>query len=98
VFSVIDTGRGIKTEDQHRLFGAFEQIEGSTNERSPGTGLGLHISQTLAETLGATISFESEYGVGSTFRLEVPDQAGEMLAGTLGVGNTEPHGLCSAGP
>ena len=37
--------------------------------RYEGTGLGLHLSQKLAELLGGTIEFASEYGKGSTFTL-----------------------------
>lgn len=72
VFSVADTGCGIKAEDQTRLFAAFEQIGTSTARPYEGTGLGLYICQTLAAALDASISFESEFGTGSTFNLEVP--------------------------
>jgi PAS domain S-box-containing protein len=71
--SVIDTGSGIKAGDQHRLFGAFEQITGSGGRPYEGTGLGLYICQTLAGLIGAEISFESEFGTGSTFTLLLPD-------------------------
>ena len=71
-FSVIDTGRGIKTDDQERLFDAFEQITGSGTRPYEGTGLGLYICRTLAELIGAAISLESEFGLGSTFMLELP--------------------------
>jgi protein-histidine pros-kinase len=73
VFSVSDTGHGIKPEDQTRLFAAFEQIGTADSRPYEGTGLGLYICQMLATALGLAISFESEFGVGSTFSLAVPD-------------------------
>ena len=69
---MIDTGSGIQPEDQQQLFAAFEQVGGPCSRPYEGTGLGLYICQTLAAPLGAAIDFESEYGEGSTFTLEVP--------------------------
>lgn len=73
VFSVIDTGCGIRLEDQTCLFAAFEQVGGAAAGPFEGTGLGLYICQTLAAALDASISFRSEFGAGSTFSLEVAD-------------------------
>jgi len=68
-FAVADTGVGIRPEDQDRLFQAFSQVNGSSDRCYQGTGLGLHLSQKLAELLSGQITFESEFGKGSTFRL-----------------------------
>jgi two-component system sensor histidine kinase/response regulator len=70
---VIDTGVGIKLEDQAKLFKAFEQLKkfGIAAPRE-GTGLGLYISQRLAGLLGGTIEFKSDLGRGSTFSFIVP--------------------------
>jgi protein-histidine pros-kinase len=70
-FSVVDTGIGIKMEDREKLFAAFQQVELSATRRFEGTGLGLYISQKLALLIHAKISFESEYGAGSTFVLDL---------------------------
>jgi len=70
-FTVTDTGRGIKARDQERLFAAFEQIDSSAGQPYEGTGLGLYICQTLATFIGAAITFESEFGLGSSFVLEL---------------------------
>ena len=75
---VNDTGRGIKPEEQSRLFQAFAQLDTVSSLRHEGTGLGLHLSQKFATLLGGRISFESEFGKGSSFSLifkqRVPDQ------------------------
>jgi protein-histidine pros-kinase len=71
--SVTDTGIGIKQEDQDRLFHAFTQVDGSSSRRYEGTGLGLHLSKKLAELLQGRITFKSEYGKGSEFRLVIEE-------------------------
>lgn len=73
-FSVEDTGKGIRQEDQLRLFQAFEQVDNSTTRRHEGTGLGLYLSQKLAGLLGGRIEIESVYGQGSQFSLLLPEK------------------------
>lgn len=77
LFSVKDTGIGIKEEDQARLFQRFEQAESSTTRHFGGTGLGLAISDKLVRLMGSKISLSSTYGEGSTFSFEVPLEADE---------------------
>ncbi|MGZ5090522.1 MAG: PAS domain S-box protein [Burkholderiales bacterium] len=66
---VKDSGIGIRAADQAKLFAPFSQVDVSKTRTREGTGLGLHLSQKLAEMLEGSISFESEYGNGSTFTL-----------------------------
>jgi PAS domain S-box-containing protein len=70
-FSVRDTGIGIPTERMHRLFESFSQVDASTTRRYGGTGLGLVISQRLAELMGGTLWVESAAGQGSIFHFEI---------------------------
>jgi protein-histidine pros-kinase len=72
-FSVEDTGPGIPLSDQARLFEAFSRAESANRRKLEGSGLGLHLSRKLAEQLGGTITFQSEYGKGSTFMLALPE-------------------------
>ncbi|MDR1024271.1 MAG: response regulator, partial [Treponema sp.] len=72
LFTVEDTGRGIKPEDMHRLFSDYTQLDTASNRRIEGTGLGLSIARGLTETMGGTIAADSVYGKGSTFRVSLP--------------------------
>ena len=69
--SVKDTGQGIDTQDQVRIFDEFVRL-GKTVTEVEGTGLGLTIAKKLANLLGGTLELESQKGVGSTFTLTVP--------------------------
>ncbi|BAL24502.1 PAS domain S-box protein [Azoarcus sp. KH32C] len=72
--SVQDSGAGISKEDQGRLFAPFSRITQKGGKIAEGTGLGLHLSQKLAEKLGGRILVRSAAGDGSTFSLVLPEQ------------------------
>ncbi len=72
-FVVSDTGMGIKEEDFDKLFVKFSRIHNQENYKSiEGTGLGLVITKQLVLLLGGTITFESKYGVGTSFTVIIP--------------------------
>jgi len=66
-FSVNDTGIGVGEEEQQRLFEAFSQADNSISRKYGGTGLGLTISNLLAEMMGSHIELKSEEAKGSSF-------------------------------
>ncbi|MEZ9198739.1 response regulator [Shewanella sp. 10N.286.54.B9] len=66
-FAVKDTGIGMTSEQQSRLFKSFSQADASTTRKYGGTGLGLTICKTLTEMMGGDIWVESIYGEGSSF-------------------------------
>jgi signal transduction histidine kinase len=73
MFSVTDTGIGIKPVDQERIFNAFEQADGSSSRKYQGTGLGLPLTKKFVELHGGKIWIESQGdGKGSTFSFIIP--------------------------
>ncbi len=72
VVTVQDTGIGIPREEQYKLFGKFQQIEMSVG-RPPGTGLGLHLSNEMARSMGGSLRLvSSDAGKGSVFSFYLP--------------------------
>jgi len=71
VLSVSDTGIGISTEQQSRLFRPFSQVDSSITRRFGGTGLGLSIVKQLAELMGGDVSVVSLPGAGATFTVSL---------------------------
>ena len=72
VFTVSDTGIGIPTADQPRIFERFYRVDAARSREAGGTGLGLAIAKHLIEVHGGRIWVESEVGVGSRFHFSVP--------------------------
>ena len=68
IAAVVDTGPGIPDTGIERIFQAFQSL----NNRNPGAGLGLFISQHLALLMGGSLSVDSKPGIGSRFCLRLP--------------------------
>ena len=84
VCDVTDTGIGIREENIPHLFTAFQRVDEAKNHAIEGTGLGLSIVKQLLDMMEGSISVTSEYGKGSTFHLEIPqDVADEKPIGAV---------------
>lgn len=70
--SVADTGHGVSTGKQKKIFRAFEQEQTGTTREYGGFGLGLSICRKIVHDLGGTMWMESEMGSGSVFSFSLP--------------------------
>ncbi len=70
-FMVSDTGMGLSSEQQTKIFEKFSQADSSTTRKFGGTGLGLNISKSLIEIMGGRMWLESKQGTGSTFQFSL---------------------------
>ncbi len=90
-FEVRDSGVGFDPADAERLFGRFEQADGSITRKYGGTGLGLAICRQLAELMGGTISAAGQPGQGAVFTLVLPldpaEAAPEVVSEAAGDGD-----------
>lgn len=71
-FTVTDTGPGIHPDDRSRIFGEFYQADVSLTRAHGGTGLGLAITKQLVELMAGKLGFESTWGEGARFWVELP--------------------------
>ncbi|HSJ43370.1 MAG TPA: HAMP domain-containing sensor histidine kinase [Euzebyales bacterium] len=69
---VHDTGEGIAPQERQRIFERFYRIDKARSRAAGGTGLGLSLVRHATERLGGTVTVDSELGVGSTFRVDLP--------------------------
>ncbi len=85
MFSVKDTGIGIRDEDRVKLFKDFERLDNKKNKNIEGTGLGLAITYNLVKMMHGNILVESVYGAGSTFTVVFP----QKIINNAAIGNFE---------
>lgn len=71
-FEVIDTGKGISSEQLKTIFEPFQQGDGSCTRRHEGAGLGLTIVRKLVEQMDGRVEVQSEEGIGSVFTVLLP--------------------------
>ena len=74
VFSVQDTGVGIRTEDLDKLFHKFERLGLAETRNVEGTGLGLMIVKNLLDMMDGAVWVRSKFGEGSTFTVSIPQK------------------------
>lgn len=77
-FSVIDTGIGIKPQNQSKIFESFIQADNTTTRKYGGTGLGLTISNQLLNLKKSQLHLKSVYGYGSEFYFTVAFQKNNL--------------------
>ena len=69
---VADTGIGIESQEQERLFERFFRTSTASEHQIPGTGLGLYITRAIVEAHGGSIAVRSDPGEGTSFRVDLP--------------------------
>lgn len=77
VYDVTDTGIGIRVENIPLLFSAFQRVDEQSTHAIEGTGLGLSIVKQLLDLMGGSVTVTSEYGKGSNFHIEIPQQVAD---------------------
>ncbi len=83
IYSISDTGMGIRKESIPYLFDAFKRVDEGKNRHIEGTGLGLAIVKQFIDMMGGRITVNSVYTKGSTFVIELPQE----IADETGVGD-----------
>ena len=84
IYTITDTGMGIRKESIPYLFDAFKRVDEAKNAAIEGTGLGLSIVKQLVDLMGGKITVDSVYTKGSTFTIEIPQRAvGEHTVGEM---------------
>ena len=89
IYSVSDTGMGIRKESIPYLFTAFKRVDEDKNRYIEGTGLGLSIVKHFVDLMGGKITVNSVYTKGSTFVIEIPQQ----IADDSAIGELDMEGL-----
>jgi signal transduction histidine kinase len=77
--SVTDTGIGVASPDQERIFEKFQQVGDTLTDKPRGTGLGLAICRDIVEHHQGRLWIDSTPGMGSTFSVALPPAADAVV-------------------
>ena len=77
--TIADTGIGIPSEDQPRIFERFYRVDKARSREVGGTGLGLSIVKHVIERMGGSVGVESQLGKGSKFTITLPEAGEEPI-------------------
>lgn len=77
IFTIKDSGIGIKEENLDKIFHSFSQVDTKKNRSIEGTGLGLAISKQLIRKMGGVLHVTSKYGEGTVFTVVIPQKVVE---------------------
>lgn len=83
VIEISDTGIGVPPEEQSRIFEEFYRASNAKQMEPEGDGLGLSLAKRVVEMHDGTISFRSQLGSGTTFRLVLPRGPAQAATGRL---------------
>ncbi|MVM29860.1 response regulator [Spirosoma sp. HMF4905] len=75
IIQIQDTGIGIPTDQQARIFERFHQVAGNSSANVEGTGIGLALVRELVSVLSGSVSVESQVAQGTTFTVTLPVDA-----------------------
>lgn len=84
IFSVEDTGIGIRKDEIDKIFEVFVRLDERLNRSVEGTGLGMNITKQLVDLMGGEIKVYSEYGKGSVFTVIIPQFVRSQRGETVG--------------
>ena len=84
IFSVEDTGIGIRKDEVDKIFEMFVRLDERLNRSVEGTGLGMNITKSLVDLMGGEIKVYSEYGKGSVFTVIIPQFVRSKHGETVG--------------
>ncbi|MCL2087007.1 MAG: transporter substrate-binding domain-containing protein [Oscillospiraceae bacterium] len=87
MFEIKDTGIGMSSAQLEKVFAPFSQADSGTTRKYGGTGLGLPITKNIIELMGGWLEVNSEPGVGSTFKFEMPFELAATSSSNKGVEN-----------
>ena len=96
--TVRDTGTGIPSHELPKVFERFHRVAGAHGRTHEGSGIGLALVLELIKLHGGTVSADSAYGKGSTFRVTIPRGRSHLPAAQIGAARKQAPMALGAAP